>query len=194
MSPTLNKDAYSDSYDGAFYYFNVNFGYVDQHKDAKESIRRFDIVTTFYPWDNNDYDLPYERGDKKLATAYYKIKRVIAMPGDTFKIVNNELFLKNEEDEWVQEEMDFLDHVTTVRNQEETEVGEGEYWVAGDNWGHSTDSFNHVGTNPKVGPVYYENITGVLVAIQGTCTVKKVLGKDDVFLNHRYYSKPIYFF
>ncbi len=204
MSPTLNEHietySYTEEKGGQIVTIqvtdNVDFGFVDQHADAVKNIKRFDVVTVYYPWDNNDYSQPYQRGDKCISSAYFKIKRVIAIPGDTFKIVKNELYIKDiESEEWVNVEMPFLpDTISNERNIPETVVGQDEYWVAGDNWGHSADSFNHIGTDSsRTGPVYYENITGVLIAIQGTCTVKKESGKKDVILNHHYYSKPIYF-
>ena len=59
----------------------VNFGLVDKSSKAKHNIKRYDIVTTYYPSDYNSVGELYE-------SAAYKIKRVIALPGETFRIVN----------------------------------------------------------------------------------------------------------
>ena len=74
----------------------ANFGFTDNSSVTKKHLKRFDIITTYYPFSSEDYDLPYVKGSKLKDTAYYKIKRVIALPGDTFKIENNELYFKNE--------------------------------------------------------------------------------------------------
>lgn len=173
MYPTLNRNQNSSRYD---------FGIVDHHKSAINSIKRFDIVTTYYPWESLDYHLPYQIGDKPLKTSEYKIKRVIALPNETFKIVNNDLFVLNDNNEFIQIEFSF--DRNGINKQKFSTSGEitlndNEYWVMGDNWINSQDCLD---VNQ---PIYTDNIVGVLVAIEGTC---------DSNGNNRHYTWPRYFF
>lgn len=59
------------------------------------------------------------------------------------------------------------------------------YWVQGDHWGNSTDCYNN-------GPIYYGNLEGVLVVIEGTCTIGRDKEGHKVCTNHQY-GKPIFF-
>ncbi len=74
MQPTLkggrDEDKLSD------------FGIIDPTSRALRRIERFDIVTTFFPWAD------YEEDGTAKETAEYKIKRVIALPGESIKIDN----------------------------------------------------------------------------------------------------------
>ena len=56
----------------------------------------------------------------------------------------------------------------------EYELGEDEYWVMGDNYCSSFDCFSP----DNKSPIYYDNIVGVLIAIEGTCKIV------DKFTNH----------
>ena len=198
MQPTLNANYESGVSDGTYsYQENVEFGEVDQSKKAINSIERFDIVTTYYPWDNKDYEQPYAKKSKHLKNADYKIKRVIALPGETFKMENNDLYIGYRDEEsgynWEKIEIKFDRNLDENKNIESTTLGNDEYWVMGDNYGHSNDSSNHNGGEQA--PIYKENITGVLVSIKGNCTVKTKLSNNKVsIVNKKYYSKEkIYF-
>lgn len=173
MEPTLNggSEGTNRRYD---------FGFIDTHKAAIDSIDRFDIITTFYPFSAEDYPQPYEAGSKLLNNAKHKIKRVIAVPGDTFTIANNVLIFRDAqtgEDEVCDLPFEIIKSDGTNRVDFKTKgygdsegfvtLNEDEYWVMGDNWVGSRDSYS----DQKGGPVYYENIVGVLVAIVGTCNV-----------------------
>ena len=202
MKPTLNNEMVSiDETDPETGHTitkstKVHYGFVDRSEYVVDQLVRFQIVTTYYPWDSADYAQPYNKDNPTKpieGSASFKIKRILALPGDTFKIENSVMYLKNDET-WNQVEFPFATP-TITRNHPETTVGENEYWIAGDNWGHSTDSFDHqVGGAKTTGPIYKENITGVLVCIQGECssTFDKVT-KEDHFYDHVKYSKPIYF-
>ena len=94
MSPTLTgSELVTSSYgfdvvkEGSV----VDFGIVDTHKSAKDNIKRFSIVSTYYPDDYNEQGVLNSESNQK-------IKRVIALPGETFKIVNSKLYIKEGED------------------------------------------------------------------------------------------------
>ena len=180
MQPTLNAN-YSTT-------GRCDFGIIDTHAKRINEINRFDIVTTYYPWDSKDYSLSegsFVPGSKPEENASYKIKRVIALPNETFKLTNNELYLKSGSD-FIKIEMPFerkLDNV--YNNTKEITLKDNEYWVMGDNWKISQDCYD------VMQPVYKENIVGVLVAIQGTCKVSKINGVETCI--DRQYGKTIYF-
>ena len=158
MYPTLNGN--DNEKDGTI----VDFGIVDGHKSAINHIKRFDIISTYYP---DNYS-----GNVLKASATKKIKRVIALPGETFIIENGELSIK-EGDNFAKKSYSFkVSAVTTAKDTiadgkiEPITLGEDEFWVLGDNRTNSTDcgSFNK--------PIKKEYISGVLVAIEGTAKLK----------------------
>lgn len=85
MYPTLNGSHIND------------FGQIDKSQRAISLIKRFDIVTTYYPWEAKDYEFNAGVGEKSYAnhrnqkpkeTASLKIKRVIGLPEETLTIDN----------------------------------------------------------------------------------------------------------
>ena len=176
MQPTLNKNfSKTQRYD---------FGIVDTHKKRIDHIKRYDIVTTFYPWESSDYEMvngEYVFGSVAKKDAVYKIKRVLALPGETLKIENNDIFIND-----VKLNLPFSRKIKYSSNfLSPTTLGENEYWVMGDNWDDSQDCYDFKR------PIYNENITGVLVAIEGTCLIKNVNGIEICY--DRKYHKTIYF-
>ena len=159
MNPTLNGAG------GEAVGSVVDFGIVDTHNSAKKNIKRFSIVSTYYP-DNTDYNLETNTLRKN---AKKKIKRVIALPNETFKIVKGKLYVLNNEN------YDLVDYTFKTKPSVEEEyegkdmgpltLKDNEYWVLGDNREASRDSY----TINK--PIKYENIHGVLVAIEGKGTL-----------------------
>ena len=164
MYPTLNKNAQDENTEsvGAV----VDFGIIDTHASALKHIKRFDIVSTYYP-DASDYDLATNTlrpGAKK------KIKRIIALPNETFKIEKGLLYVeKDTEFELVPytfetnpsaksgyEGKDTVEPITLKDNQ---------YWVLGDNRSASNDCAS-IGK-----PINRENLIGALVAIEGHGTL-----------------------
>ncbi len=134
----------------------VDFGLIDGSAKAKKNIKRYDIVTTYYPSD-------YDGSGKLISTAAYKIKRVIALPGETFRIVNGVLSVKNDDAFVVVERKHLIDDGgdVTIKDIEEYTLNENEYWVLGDHRSDSSDS----GTMKR--PVTFNMITGVVVRIEG---------------------------
>ena len=154
MYPTLNGN--DNEQDGTV----VDFGIVDNHQSAINHIKRFDIISTYYP---ENYS-----GDVLRANATKKIKRVIALPGETFTIRDGLLSIL-EGEEFVNKPYSF--EVSAVTTDKDTDdpitLGEDEYWVLGDNRIKSNDC----GTFKK--PIKKSYISGVLVAIEGTAKLKE---------------------
>ena len=84
MSPTLNGVGNE-----------VDFGLIDDHKNAINKVKRLQIITTYYPFsDSKDYVDGYDKEKEKENVidekeASYKIKRVYGLPGDSIKFVIN---------------------------------------------------------------------------------------------------------
>ena len=153
MAPTLLGA--DEDRDGAL----VDFGIVDAHKTAIDNIKRFDIVSTYFPDD-------YKSDGSLELTAKKKIKRVVGMPGDTFIIKDGLLSVKKGE-EFVSVPYTFKVESTTAKDTDEPiTLQNDEYWLLGDNRNNSTDC-------AKIGkPVTKKNIVGVLVAIEGRAKLK----------------------
>ena len=208
MMPTLNGNV-SDV---------VDFGLINDHDSAIKKIKRFQIITTYYPFtDSHDYVGGYdvEKGKDNVIDqneASYKIKRVYGMPYETIKFVvdkeeaaialektvtvsdalNSEevqyhcrqaiqFYIKGpNQEEFVKQELKFKRRINPYKIAQYDdyvyELGENEYWVMGDNYSASSDCFN------KKAPIYYYNIVGVLIAIEGTCKIVsdvKIDSTDD---------------
>ena len=158
MSPTLNGA--DDERAGSI----VDFGIVDRHKAALDHIDRFDIVSTYYPY-NAKYKNDYTEDGVLKPGAKMKIKRVIAKPGDTFEIKDGLLWLNNNEEQ-VNIKYPFKININEghLHDKDTTSpitLGENEYWLLGDNRNSSNDCAT-MGVAIKK-----ENIVGVLVAIEG---------------------------
>lgn len=134
----------------------VNFGKVDYSLKAKRNIKRYDIVTTYFPTD-------YDSQGRLIDGADYKIKRVIALPGETFKITQGILYVK-QSGSYVEIERKHLiedDGKVSIKDVGEHTLNKDEYWVMGD---HRSGSRDCVNFNK---PVLLNYITGVLVSIEG---------------------------
>ena len=157
MSPTLNGSENEQA--GSV----VDFGIIDTHKSAINHIKRFSIVSTYYPDD-------YSASGKLIPNSKQKIKRVVGMPGDTFKIENSKLYvLKDGEFEYIPYTFNINPSVEvgdTSKDIDYMELQEDEYWVLGDNRPNSKDcgKFNK--------PIKKEYLIGVLVAIEGKAELK----------------------
>jgi len=179
MQPTLNE-----TYEGQALGNNlVEYGIVDSHKHAIDDLKRFNIITTYYPWTALDYKNGcYTPGMEPNGTnPCYKIKRVLGMPGDTIEIVKSHIIING---------VDYhesLGNLPFKRKFEKSEavyntsgkivLPEGRYWVQGDHWGGSTDCLEpskSAGSNYDGLGIYYGNITGVLVAIEGVGKIVNV--------------------
>ncbi len=160
MAPTLNgaEDNANET--------TVDFGIIDNHEIALKHLKRFDIVSTYYP-DETDYDLDTNTLKKD---AKKKIKRVIALPNETFEIRNGLLYvLSGEQFELVKYPFKTIPEDMSNFTEKDTAapitLAANEYWVLGDNRQNSNDS------DTINMPVNYSNLLGVLVAIEGTGTL-----------------------
>ena len=200
MQPTLNQECRTLKEDernanekyASYYNVTINneYGYADKSNIAMNNIDRFNIVVTYYPGDYYD--------GKLKDSADFKIKRVIALPGETFKIYESVLTIKNDQGTFTWDLTDEetrpykINRSTTVHQKDHLEytLGDDEYWVLGDNWNVSHDS-------QTVGPIKKSYISGVLVAIQGTFTLATGLDKTgrtvNNFIEYKKYSKPVYY-
>ena len=161
MSPTLvgaNENAVYDEHPDSES-LKADFGIVDSHQSALKHIKRFDIVSTYFPIEKD-----YNADGTVKKDAERKIKRIIALPNETFKIKDGLLYvLKGESFELIPYTFNTLPDASigyTGKDVKEKTLGANEYWVLGDNREYSHDS-------ASVGPIYYNNICGVLVAIEG---------------------------
>lgn len=155
MNPTLSGDA-SD----------CDYGIIDKSEGAKRALKRYQIVTTYYSASDVDY----------------KIKRVVFLPGETFKVVNNDLYLYKDNSEWLKLDVPYQRTLSAhnTRNYQKTTLNENEYFLFGDNYTGSLDSYS-------VGPINFDLLVGVVVKMEGKCTIKdgKVVEKRP--------SEPRYF-
>ena len=217
MNPTLKGGSRAD------------YGIIDDHKSAIDHLKRFNIVTTYYPFaKSTDYKGGYVHGgtneiDKNNSS--YKIKRVYGLPGETIRfdldpIWNEKVeFLKSSGAEYEEvaaainnaivfsvkkagaEEFEtqkitfnrlFKENANYIDLNKykdfEIELGSDEYWVMGDNYCASFDCFSADNRSP----IYYDNIVGVLVAIEGTCKISEKYSNkgntDDDGTNEHYFE------
>ena len=169
-----------------------NYGISDNHKNTIKNIKRFDVVLTYYPssWNGGS-------GEEKEDTTY-KIKRVWGFPGETISLTRNTneyvfKVTKGEEEiykitapilkrkypfsstEWTIAEFSlknktFVTHADAKRefiiNLDEEKQ---EYFVMGDNWSASSDSFSHITSSEKL---TFDNLQGKMIAIQGVAKLE----------------------
>ena len=171
MWPTLNKDTktadgipFDDStvrksMNGAY---DVDFIIGDTHQNILDGLKRFDIVVCKY----------------SESDSFEKIKRIIALPGETFYIDavgedkegNGTLHILNNEtgefevvaqpvEQWIIEHGKY-----PYEYAQPFTLKENEYFVMGDNRAHSSDSRLN-------GPVTKDNIEAKAIAIVAKCRI-----------------------
>lgn len=168
MWPTLNSEIKTAdgipfnenklSMDGAT---GVDLVISDPHDNVIDKIKRFDIIVCKY----------------RSASESDKIKRVIALPGETFYIesapVNTEsngaLYVLNDKTgtfEYIEQPVkkEYITRADYPNYSTPTTLGENEYFVMGDNRLYSGDSRTN-------GPVKRDNIQGKAIALVARCKV-----------------------
>ncbi len=167
-------------------YDKANYGTMDTTNYTKDHIARFDIVITYYL---DDYIGGYTPGGQNTLkeNAAYKIKRVYGFPNEHIILSSHTeggefvatLTVTSKDDEVTT--YNYVDWGFSVieskpRNFDLT-LQDGEYFVMGDNWYNSEDSYESSSTYT---PVYYENINGVLISIDGYGRIEKNEGKPVI--------------
>ena len=101
----------------------VDYGIIDDHNSAINRIKRFQIITTYYPFPGStDYKGGYVHGENNIVDeneASYKIKRVYGLPGETIKFVLNQEFAPKaielaNKDQWSAEAQDAAQRAVEV--------------------------------------------------------------------------------
>lgn len=198
MVPTLDGGPHSG---GAQEGDVVDFGYMDPSSQAINNLKRFNIVTTYFPynWQNADYD----KDGKLLSTASYKIKRIIGLPGEkvtlhvdldktchiTISKGKNSTTYTYDDDEkgwnallpnnvnhlYKYEIHHFSVNKMTSSKNYSTTLGDDEYFVMGDNWDVSSDSSTNMDPESIMfmhrNHIKRNNLQGVLIAIEGKATI-----------------------
>ncbi len=179
MYPTLNRDAKDESgnllgeYGGSARVncYDIDYGFMDQHSNAIDSIKRFDIVVCKYPTSDSSY----------------KIKRVIALPSETFYINNSDsigsLYVLNSSSNFEIVNQPIDESMIKKGNYpadyaSATTLKDDEYFVLGDNRANSYDSRN-------VGPIQKEYIVGVVRGLSGRAKIGLENGElKPVYIQH----------
>lgn len=129
----------------------VDYGIMDTHSYTIDGLKRFDIIVTkFSEFDSSNY-----------------VKRIVALPGETYSFTKEGDLYINEQyvEQPIGSEYIAETYVSTSKYMSGT-LEENEYFVLGDNRGHSDDSRGH-------GPIKKSYIIGKAVAIEGMCTLEK---------------------
>lgn len=160
MYPTLNYNAtdaegnkLNELSGSAGVGYTVDYGVMDTHKGAINKIKRFDIVVTKYSTNDNKN----------------KIKRVLALPGETIEFKSTGFGKENNGDLYINGKLVkqpiASEYIVNANYPNGSIVlGSDEYYVCGDNRAHSSDS-------RAEGPVRKSYITGKVIALCGTCEV-----------------------
>ncbi|MCR4562187.1 MAG: signal peptidase I [Bacilli bacterium] len=179
MYPTLNSGAtYSGSYkmkDNKAEWGNfdkkgtyiTDYGIMETAHDFMSTIKRFDIVVTYYQ--NWDYTDPNDKTTLK-PNASRKVKRVIAMPGETFYFnQEGDLYIQNSETlefEYVEQPELYNKagtcNSTTCKANTPITVPDDCYYLCGDNRSHSGDS-----RSTTYGPIKEWCLVGLAISIIG---------------------------
>lgn len=188
MAPTLND---SKRFNSSTPYNFQEFGLMDARSSAINKIKRNDIVI-FHP--KLPTDVNYNENN-------YYIKRVIGLPNETISINKNEAIVSINivttkgvsfvlDQDYLANDVLLATYSGKYAVNSSLTLKEDEYYVLGDNRGHSIDS-----RDERLGPVKKSQITGVLKVIQGyeefeylpDGSIKSVKKKKYNIFDWRYY-------
>lgn len=178
MNPTLSGDS-SDA----------DYGLTDNSLGAKKALKRYQLVTTHY----------FEH-DSSL-----KIKRILFLPGESFKVENNEFYLYDVRTRTFGNKLEKNFEPAAgiggytknfpVYNPEDPDskpyytLGPNEYFVAGDNWSTPYSSLDCFSLGKGID---ISLLVGVVTKIEGKCVVedgkvvKRIPGVPRYFLGVDY--------
>ena len=189
MSPTINYKLDNKHYE---------FGLSDQSNSARSNTQRYDIVITQYP------------EEWKVKDTSSKIKRVWGLPNETITLKDDGSFVvetlnsnSNYETEFEIKPVidgDYYVYKTTQKTFRITKTNrtfsrytlkDNEYFLMGDNWAGSSDSYEYNIKNHFTSNVLFSDLVGVVVSLQGTCTI--TYDGTNPVLEKTFYSKESYF-
>jgi signal peptidase I len=155
--------------------FNHEFGIMDTHEPALNTLSRFDIIVV----------------KQSPSIDRYIIKRVIGLPNESMVLTSNGDLLVEQE----KIDQPFLDELTkeqTCLNPNAIgcattlNLGENEYFLLGDNRDGSLDS-------RVLGTFYRDQFVGKLIAIEGVCVSSNLVELDDNNCPSRTYRLPRFY-
>ena len=183
MSPTLVGGAGG----------RCHYGISDNHRIAIDNLKRFDVVITYYPnsWVHGDEDTTYkikrvwgfpgETISMSFTDNHYTFTVTNTKTSEVIYSINAPVSTKEYETVGTYTVATFETKYRTF----DTHVANGgtyyrqnftvsldetkkEYFVMGDNWVSSSDSYYHINQSEKLS---YDNLQGRVVAIRGTAVV-----------------------
>lgn len=107
-------------------FFDGDYLIIDEISYRFSAPEREDVIIFRYPLDQSQFF----------------IKRIIGLPGETVKVEDGKVFIKNKSiasGEFVLDESSYLENISTAGNVEMS-LGDDEYFVLGDNRDASSDS------------------------------------------------------
>ena len=107
-------------------FFDGDYLIIDEISYRFSAPEREDVIIFRYPLDQSQFF----------------IKRIIGLPGETVKVEDGKVFIKNKSiasGEFVLDESSYLENISTAGNLEMS-LGDDEYFVLGDNRDASSDS------------------------------------------------------
>ena len=192
MAPTLNANVSSNRSD---------YGIIDDHASAINNLKRFQIVTTYYPFSEQDYIGGYVHGETNEVdknNSSYKIKRVYGFPNETIRFevdFNKYETIKgvsapdkytepyqNKAQECIKffvknnGDLNFVEQKIKFNRRIDIDkiptYNNYEYELQSDEYWVMGDNYSaSFDCFSKKLPIYRDNIIGVLVAIEGTCKI-----------------------
>ena len=187
----------------------VHYGISDNHEKALRNLKRFDVVITYYPWNipegstdevykikrvwgfpGETLNLSFDKESNKFtftASLGSETKYTITAPVVDKTVNNNKWNVA----EFVTENKTFYTHTYNSIDDSKREFtvtldkNKQEYFLMGDNWLGSTDSYSHRNESKRI---TFDDLQGKVICIQGTAKV------DGDELYDKQKIKALYYF